>query len=105
MARLFGEIYPMVKKIGQLARERSYQYDPPPPERVAHPAKGVPVSGSVPANHKICPFMSSAGSEVLCNAKCALYRPKKEAGYNCPIGELDSMSYIMRGKPQKKINL
>lgn len=57
--------------------------------------------GEIPQDMKICPFMSSATEKVPCNSECALYRSSKQRGYECPITELTSMSWVLKGSPMK----
>ena len=51
---------------------------------------------------KLCPFQSSPDEEVECSEKCALYRGKKKDGFNCPLIELSSISWLLKGAPQKR---
>jgi len=57
----------------------------------------------IPNEMLVCPFQSSPEEEVACNNRCALYRGGKQKGFNCPITELSSMSWIMKGRPMKKM--
>jgi hypothetical protein len=75
---------------------------PPLPERVKVEASSDSPRQDVVYQKVTCPFSSRAGAPVYCNSGCALYRKNKVDGFNCPLTELDSMSWIMRGKPQRK---
>ena len=58
----------------------------------------------LPDDIKCCPFQSSPDCEVPCTSRCALWRPGKNRGYECPISELTGMSWIMKGSPAKGQN-
>ncbi len=55
----------------------------------------------IPKDMKICPFWSTPDEEVPCSARCALYRSGKQAGYECPLTELTSMSWVLKGSPMR----
>lgn len=58
-------------------------------------------NGELPEDIKICPFQSTPEKEVPCSSRCALYRANKQKGFECPISELTSMSWVMNGRPMK----
>ncbi len=54
---------------------------------------------------KICPFMSTPYHLAACNSRCMLHRNGKAKNYECPLIELTSISWTLRGKytnPQKR---
>lgn len=55
----------------------------------------------IPKDMKICPFQSTPDEEVPCTNRCALFRSGKQAGYECPISELTSMSWVLKGSPMR----
>ena len=57
--------------------------------------------GKADPDMKICPFSTSAAGVVYCTPHCALYRPGKQKGYECPFTELTSMSWFIKGQPHK----
>lgn len=47
-------------------------------------------------NKKICPLMSSPEKKVECTEECQLYLTNKKEGYECPLKELNAISYALR---------
>ena len=56
----------------------------------------------LPSHVRLCPFQSSPDEEVACTPKCAIYRQKAVPGFNCPLIELTSIGWTLKGSPNKK---
>ena len=52
---------------------------------------------------KLCPFQSNPNEEVACSPRCVLYRSSKQAGYECPLSEFTSMSWLLRQDYDSKV--
>lgn len=54
---------------------------------------------TIPDDMEVCPFMSTPTHEIACTSRCALYKGKGKKGYHCPLTELSSISWLMKGSP------
>lgn len=86
----------MTEKLGDALKRRG--------ETGAAPPTPNGIDMNDPANWRdgYCPFTSTPENLYPCNPKCALYRSGKKAGFACPLTELTSMSWFMKGSPGKK---
>jgi len=50
----------------------------------------------LPNDIKVCPFQSTPEREIACTPRCALFRSAKQKGYECPLSEITSISWIAR---------
>ena len=55
----------------------------------------------LPQGIKKCPFQSSI-IDKPCTPDCMLYRNGKQGIFVCPFSELASISWTLKGSPQKK---
>lgn len=54
----------------------------------------------LPQGMKKCPFQSSI-IDKPCTPDCMLYRSGKQGNFVCPLSELTSMSWVLKGSPKK----
>ncbi len=59
---------------------------------------------TIPEDMEICPFMTTPDNEAACNPRCAIYKGAGKKGYHCPLTELTSISWVLKGSPQAKNN-